>query len=371
VIAALCALVSTLTLPSPSQLKAWGQETVDFVESRYRIPGSPLMLDKVVVDGKSRQPAFDWGVGVWLSALNAATIGDPRNQDALRSFSEATQQYWNTTPPVAGFDVLPGQKDADRYYDDNEWMVMALADSSTILHSRTIGQQAINALNFVLSGESSTLGGGIYWKERGKTSKNACSNGPGAAAAISIYNLEDDPRLVSQAASLYAWTKSHLQDPSDHLYWDNIDLNGKIQKMKWSYNSALMIRSASELYRLTKNEVYAADTRAMVRSSIDRWIDPLTGSIKDGGRFAHLLIESWLWAQKDVPSTFRPGELAKITIGPLVYIHEKVRHDGFYEGAWDRAFDPGVKRFELIDQASAARAYFMVGNFFSAHRSEL
>ncbi len=48
--------------------------------------------------------------------------------------------------------------------------------------------------------------------------------------------------------TIYAWTKKNLQDPADGLFWDNLSLDGRIGKAKFSYNTALMLRTACELY---------------------------------------------------------------------------------------------------------------------------
>jgi NifU-like protein involved in Fe-S cluster formation len=50
--------------------------------------------------------------------------------------------------------------------------------------------------------------------------------------------------------------KRNLQDPEDKLYWDNIQLNGKIGKAKFSYNAGQMFQAAALLYKLTKNKRY-------------------------------------------------------------------------------------------------------------------
>ena len=336
---------------SNNDFKAWGLEEAEKIRREYKIPNSPLYADSVT-EGKQSGPAFDWGVGVWMSALNAAAKADRKWLPELRSFVDGTRVYWNDKGPVPGYDVLPGPKDVDRYYDDNMWMVMALADASDVLHDKKVLGWAEETLKFVLSGEDDKLGGGIYWHEPKKTSKNTCSNAPAAAACLAVYERTKNRAYLQKAAELYSWTKRTLQDPSDLLFWDSISLDGKIEKTKWSYNTALMIRSAAELGRFTGQQRYKDEAEAMAQASEKHWVDPETGGIKDGGRFAHLLLESWSF----VPTPERKEKARRA----IAYAYEHTRNDqGFYGGSFNRPPRANDKKFELIDQASSARAYLM------------
>jgi predicted alpha-1,6-mannanase (GH76 family) len=193
---------------------------------------------------------------------------------------------------VAGFDVVPGPPfPTDRYYDDNAWMVLAYVESYEILGDLKWLVRADETLKYVLSGEDDKLGGGIYWKEREKTSKNTCSNGPAAAACLAVYRHMKRPELLAKAKALYAWTKEKLQDPVDGLFWDNLTLDGRMDKTKWSYNSALMLRTAKELSRLRAGGEYRADADRIEKASIARWVRP-DGVIDDELQFAHLLFEN-------------------------------------------------------------------------------
>lgn len=328
----------------------WGLEACEKIRATYRLPNG-LYAD-ALEDGKQDHPAFDWGVGVWMSALNAAAKADPKWKDELRSFVEGSRVYWNEKGPVPGYDVLPGPKDVDRYYDDNQWMVMALVDASDVLKDKKYLGWAEETLHYVLSGEDDKLGGGIYWHETEKNGKNTCSNGPAAAACLAVYRKTKKPEYLEKAKELYAWTKKTLQDPADKLFYDGINLNGRINKMKWSYNTALMIRTAAELADLTKEASYANDAEEMATASEKKWIDPETGAFRDEGRFAHLLIESWNY----VPNASRKEKVRKA----LNWLHEHGQDaQGRYSKRFDGAPKPEQTKFELIDQAAVARAYLV------------
>jgi hypothetical protein len=254
---------------------------------------------------------------------------------------------------VPGFDVLPGPKPADRYYDDNAWMVLALAEASEVLADGSILRLADDALRYVLSGEDDKLGGGIYWRESDKKSKNACSNGPAAAACLAVYERTKSPDLLEAAKRLYAWAQKCLQDPEDLLLWDNVSLSGKVERTKWSYNTALMIRSAAMLAKATGERRYAIDAEEMAAASERKW--PVNGRIADVGRFAHLLLESWTF----IPSKER---MAKARTA-LDWLWKHGRNErGLFGPRFDQPSSKDQRKFELIDQASAARAFFVLGS---------
>ncbi len=126
-------------------------------------------------------------------------------------------------------------------------------------------------MQFVLSGEDQTLGGGIYWRENEKKGKNTCVNAPAIVAAAELYQITRDQKYLETAKRLYSWTRAHLQDPQDGLYYDNIGLGGNVAKFKLTYNSGLMIRANVELYRATGDMTYLNEARRIANSSINQW----------------------------------------------------------------------------------------------------
>lgn len=292
--------------------------------------------------GENLQPAFNWGVGVMISALNGLAKKDRRYIPELETYLKKGLAYWNPNGPVGGYDVLPGPPHpTDRYYDDNAWMVLSLVEAYEITGNKTWLNQASKALDFVLSGLDTKLGGGIYWKEREKQTKNTCSCGPSAAACIAVYQHTKRKELLKHAEGIYQWTQKNLQDPQDSLYWDNINLSGKVDKTKWTYNSALMLRTSKELYRLTKNPVYSLDAKVLEKACLEKWIKP-DGIIDDELQFSHLLFEN----------LDRKGFDYKKSIDSLV---NRLSKEGRAAKKWGVA-PKDQERLQLIHQASVLRA---------------
>jgi uncharacterized protein YyaL (SSP411 family) len=339
----------------PRDFRKWGIETLDRVQKELYLPSHGLYAEEAKPHEAPSNPAFTWSVGVMLQALCAAARVDRSYRGVLQRYVAAIESYWNPEGPVPGFDVLPIPKPKDRYYDDNEWMVLALVDAADILNSKPTLTLAQDTFRFVMSGADSKLGGGIYWRESDKASKNTCSNGPAAAAALALFEETDDRSYLHTAEELYAWTKVHLRDPATGLYWDNISLDGKVVKWVFSYNTGLMLRSAAELYRFTKREEYAQDAIEMQASSLKRWVDP-QGNFTDDLKFMQLLLENWLRAYRIVPGTQDPRPV--IAVG-LQRLHDLSRDSlGHFGNKCNDTPKAGpYTPFKLIDQAAAAQAF--------------
>lgn len=319
------ALMSAIQEPDFAQR---GHEALAMIRRDYYLPTRKLYAEKP----DKKQPAFNWGVGVMLSALNAAARHDPQVKPHLREYADATRIYWNQ----GGYDVLPVPKPKDRYYDDNAWMALALVETHQILGDKKYLDWAQDALTFALEGEAKD--GGIYWRESDRASRNTCSNAPTAAACMAIYEITKDEKLKTKAQELYDWTKANLQDPTDNLYWDSITNSGRIDKTKWTYNTALMISSSQRLN--------GPDFPTLADTAEKHWL--IDGKFNDPGRFSHLLLETLLAAKG-----FKP-ECAKAV--DAVYKARNAK--GYYPSHWSK-LQVGANP-EILDQAAFARACFML-----------
>jgi hypothetical protein len=321
------AMLTFAQIPEPG----WGREALEAIRRHYYLPQSKLYAERP----DKKQPAFNWDVGVMLSALNSAARSEDKYKTWLREFADASRIYWNK----GGYDVLPAPKPLDRYYDDNAWMALALAETYEVLGDKKYLDWATDALNFSLKGEAKD--GGIYWRESDRASRNTCACAPTAAACLEIGRLTKDEALSKRARAIYEWTVKHLQDPEDGLFWDSVSNNGKVEKTKWTYNTALMIRTAMGL-----GEKEAA--ARMAGSAKKRWLQD--GTIDDSARFAHLLLEA-LIKHDGVQDEY---------VAALGKVYGRHSKDGLYPSHWkglEVAQNP-----ELLDSASFARACFFMAN---------
>ena len=136
-------------------------------------------------------------------------------------------------------------------------------------------ERAEEVWRFIESGTDGELGDGIYWCEQKKGSKNTCSNAPGSVLALKLYKATGNERYLERGMALYKWTREHLMDPVDHLFFDNVSLNGRVEKTKFSYNTGQMIQSAALLYDITGERRYLTEAETMAESAYHRFFDDI------------------------------------------------------------------------------------------------
>ncbi len=339
----------------------WGKETTAQIERDFYDADSKLYLDNITVrDGgvEKSDPAFMWGCGVQLSMLVEAAAADPAEyRKPLDAYARALQVYWQKSDPLGGYDVLPCPKPLDRYYDDNVWVALALLKGYRVTGDAAYLRQAEATMRFVRSGEDDKVDGGIYWKEVDRSAKHSCSTGPAIVAELEMYRATRNPVNLLTARRLYSWMRSHLQD-GDGLYWDNISVKGKVDKNKYSYNTALMIRAGCLFYEITRDKNYLKEAQRIGQAALDRWVRP-DGSVDDGGRFAHLLMGAFVALSKVDPDPKWMDAVDRI----VQFVHGHLKGaDGRYPGSWKAAPDKPPEKFELLDQASVAHAYWEAAN---------
>lgn len=340
--------------------RQWGAETMEVLHKDLWIPETKLYAEKANLETKKPDhPAFMWGVGVQLSAMAAASTLEPDKYLApMKDYADAIQVYWLKHDGIEGFDVQPGPKASDRYYDDNAWLVLALAEVFELTKDTKYLDRSLATFRFVMSGEDDKLGGGLYWREVEKTSKNTCTNAPTIVSALRMHQLTKDDKHLETAKRLYTWTRKTLQD-QDGLFWDNIRMDGRIDRRKFTYNSALMIRANCLLHEITGEETYLEEAKRMAAAAEKQWIHP-TGAISDSGRFAHLLLESFL----ELHARDKDPRWKETVSRCLVHLHDTMRDEnGRYPHRWDRRWDRRsggqVREAVLLNQASPARIYWL------------
>jgi uncharacterized protein YyaL (SSP411 family) len=355
---------------SPKDLppfKEWGAQALKTIQDDLWIPRSQLYAERRSFERRGREerrpaPAFMWGVGVQLSALAAAAKVEPETYlKQARSYADAIEVYWLESGGISGYDVQPGPKQSDRYYDDNAWLVLALAEVFELTGDRKYLEKSAETFKFVMSGQDDKLGGGLYWRETPRESKNTCTNAPAIVSALRLYQLTEKKEYLETATSINEWTRKHLQD-EDGLYWDNIKLDGTLDRRKFSYNSALMLRANCLFHEITGEEAYLKEAKRIADAAAGQWVRE-SGGIADGGRFAHLLLEAFIALhERDADPRW-----LKITRDALVFVQANVRDaNGRHASRWDRKSDEPLRQIMLLDLASAARAYWVAADVFKA-----
>ena len=209
--------------------------------------------------------SFLWPYSGMMSgcvALYKATGNKKYKKILEKRILPGMEQYWDNSRLPACYQSYPtkyGQH--GRYYDDNIWIALDYCDYYQLTHKPASLEKTVALYQYIYSGWSDEIDGGIFWCEQQKEAKHTCSNAPSTVLGVKLYRLTKDAKYLEKAKEMYAWTKKHLCDPTDHLYWDNINLKGKVSKEKYAYNSGQMIQAGVLLYEETGDEQYLRDAR--------------------------------------------------------------------------------------------------------------
>ena len=216
--------------------------------------------------------AYLWPVSGVLSGVNALfkATGDNHYKQMLENtIMPGLEQYYDTLrKPACYQSYIVSAGNADRYYDDHVWLALDFCESYKLTGNPKYLKKSIGTWQFIISGWDNQLGGGIYWCEQKKQSKNTCSNAPASVLAFKLFESTRDSSYFKWGMRIYNWTKTNLQDSTDFLYFDNKSLTGRISRQKYTYNSGQMLQASALIYKLTGNKVYLNEAQQIARAAI-------------------------------------------------------------------------------------------------------
>lgn len=259
------------------------QQTLDSLYVTYSIDQSNLLRENypyhdnfattyLTSEGQSGQNRYSylWPYSGTFSAVNAVleTTNDNKYKKILETkvLSGLEEYFDEKRIPVGYASYIRTAPQADRYYDDNVWLGIGFTDSYQLTKDPQYLAKAKMIWRFIESGIDDKLDGGIYWCEQKKEAKHSCSNAPGAVYALKLFKATTDSTYFNQGKALYEWTKKHLQDSTDYLYFDYVKLDGGVGKAKYAYNSGQMMQAAALLYQLTDNPAYLSDAQNIAKA---------------------------------------------------------------------------------------------------------
>jgi len=234
-----------------------------------------------------RRVAYLWPTSGVFSGVNALlkTTGEKQYRQLLETdVLPGLEQYYDSVrKPACYQSYIASSGKSDRFYDDNVWLALDFCESYMLTKKPEYLKKSIETWQFVLSGWDDQLGGGIYWCEQKKQSKNTCSNAPASVLAFKLFEATRDSAYFNWGLRIYNWTKANLQDSTDYLYFDNKNLSGKIGRAKYTYNSGQMLQAAAMIYKLTGEKAYLEDAQHIARSAVNYFTEEF--STTEGKKF--------------------------------------------------------------------------------------
>ena len=200
--------------------------------------------------------------------------------------------YWDPHGKPAAYDsgvTPPRGRGGDKYYDDNAWVALALVQHDRLRKVESSRKRAEELFTFALTGWDSDPShpspGGLFWVKQGAGlgltdhTRHTISNAPNAELGLHLHELTGSPAFDGDARhvgarNMYDWVNRALDEscatvePATGLYFDSLQLNGKIDRTVWSYNQGVMIGANVLLHRLNGDAQHLGRAEAIARKSM-------------------------------------------------------------------------------------------------------
>lgn len=281
------------TTDQPNKYRIYAQQTLDSLYKFYSTEGTDLLRETYPYDDTYKatylaneeqshpnEYSFLWPYSGTFSAVNIllnSTQSDKYKKLLDNQVLPGLQSYFDQARTPHAYSSYINTLESDRFYDDNIWLGIDFVDTFAETNEKKYLDKALSIWEFVWSGADDQLGGGIYWCEQNKSSKNTCSNAPASVLALKLFSATADSTYFKKGQFLYLWTKENLQDPSDKTFFDNIRLDGSIDKAKYAYNSGQMLQAACLLYNLTHDQSYLKEAEDIAFGTYNRFFQDFTG----------------------------------------------------------------------------------------------
>ena len=212
----------------------------------------------------------DWG-GYWWAAHGVDNYVDRYNR------TQQSAVLTKLTHLVNGTRIRNGNTLINHFYDDMEWMALALlraCDANTNLNHQYM-TQVKTLFNDIVKGWDDVDGGGIHWNKNingdGAT-KNACSNCPAMILAARLYQHTQEQQYLDWAVRIYEYMRDHCRFP-DGVMKDTPQNNN--HEVTFSYNQGTWVGGLLELYKITGEEHYRQTaTELMDLLLFGKWYSP-------------------------------------------------------------------------------------------------
>ena len=234
-----------------------------------------------------------WGGHYWPQAHALDVLVDAylRSND---DFYKNCFELW-----LKGVRHANGDKWANRYIDDMEWIGLAalrvfqatgnndfLTVCKDVWYGTTDNMEDPDAAFGISKSWTEAGEGGIFWESvKNRHSKNACSNGPAAILAARLYQTLGNKEDLEWAKKIYAWEKKFLFSPDSGAIYDNLNTRTGVINTRsiYTYNQGTFLGAAVELYKITGDKTYIDDAIKAADYTISRLINTDDNILKREG----------------------------------------------------------------------------------------
>lgn len=248
-----------------------------------------LYLENYPVQSGDPEHSYLWG---YVGLLSGAALMQEMGYDVgYKNLVDGFERYYSDTgvAAVGGYSSSTNGTSGQgtRFYDDNSITGLELLSAYSLLQDDAYLARAGRIVTFLKSGQDDTLGGGLWWNESQKnlpgvtdSNKPTCANGYAVNFLLRYYGVcpaQEKSDVLSFAEGLYSWLYQNLRDQEDNTYWNDVQVDGSINKTKWTYNSGVMVSNGVLLYQITGDQTYLNQAIETAVGAYNYFVRPRNG----------------------------------------------------------------------------------------------
>jgi predicted alpha-1,6-mannanase (GH76 family) len=206
---------------------------------------------------EAQSPSSGSPTGYWTfaQALDAML-------DAVERSNGASLSGW----PAGMYDAQNAIGFSRNYYDDENWMTLALLRASALAPDpRFLTEAKALYADIMAAWDTTCCGphpGGIWW-DRPHTQKATAANAGPVITGVRLAAITGDSSYLSFAEQVYTYWRANMVNPMTFAVTDHINTDGTLAHYKFTYNEGLMIGAAVALYGATHNAQYLTDAESI------------------------------------------------------------------------------------------------------------
>lgn len=190
------------------------------------------------------------------------------------------------------------QQITNDFYDDMEWMALALLRGYKLTGKTRYLQIAEELWDDIMTGWNDYCGGGFAWQKKQLYYKNTPANAPAIILAFRLYQEKKDSRFLKQAEETFSWLENNLVDPETGFIWDGMNRENDMEIDKdweFTYCQGVFVGACVEYYKVTNEEKYLVQAKETIKAAFDRLVGEdgkilISEGVGDGGLFKGIFI---------------------------------------------------------------------------------
>lgn len=343
------------------------KEMFDLIQVHYKNGNGGLYKESNPVQEGDPAYSFLWPYDGLVSG--AALLTQLGYEVDYESMVANFDKYWREGAEgnkIGGFGSSTDgtQGGGTRFYDDNSIVGISLVEAYEFTQNQAFLDRAKKVVQFLQSGRA--VDGVLWWNESQKeqdgvpdSNKPSCANGYATQFLLKYYAVcesSERAEVLLFAKQLYQWLKTNLKD-TDQCYWNDMNNKGVVNKIKWAYNTGVMVQNGVCLYRITGDETYLTDAIASAQGAYDFFVKS-----RNGISLAYPDNDPWfntklLRAYIDLEPLYPPADQYIQTYARFINNgYEKARTDlGFFYEDWT-GISP-KRYYSLLMQDAVVESY--------------